>query len=80
MSPIQLMMPLSFAAIIGGCVTIIGAPVNLLIISLAKDQDPLSVSVLRCARAAAAWFVGFTTSFGAWKYWAMSPEQRLSRA
>ena len=45
LSPIQLMMPLSFSAIIGGCVTIIGAPVNLLIISLAKDNDPLAVRV-----------------------------------
>jgi len=43
LAPIQLMMPLSFASIIGGCITIIGAPVNLLIISLARDQDPNSI-------------------------------------
>jgi di/tricarboxylate transporter len=48
LAPIQLMMPLSFSAIIGGCITIIGAPVNLLIVSLARDQDPASVRRNRC--------------------------------
>lgn len=38
-SPKELMMPLSFAAIIGGTVTVIGAPVNLLLNGLLKEQN-----------------------------------------
>ncbi len=38
-SPSKLMMPLSFAAILGGCATLIGTSTNLIVNGLVVDQD-----------------------------------------
>ena len=38
-SPSKLLMPLSFAAILGGCVTLIGTSTNLIVNGLVVDQD-----------------------------------------
>ncbi|MEF8810652.1 MAG: SLC13 family permease [Bacteroidales bacterium] len=38
-SPSKLLMPLSFAAILGGCATLIGTSTNLIVSGMAADQD-----------------------------------------